>query len=228
MRVLARRGAIVAVVGPDGAGKSTLVSRLPETLGHPSVVVYMGVNPESTTHSLPTMRWAQRRGVAGGLLPAAAARRLPAAPARRSGAVLAELRAAITFTHRLADLGFRFAVGWRASRGGAVVIFDRYVYDARIDTLLDSQPLSARLYGRLAMALFPDPDLLIVLDAPSELLFERKREHPVERLDRLRAAYKSLAGGVPSSTMIDAGQPADDVLRATADTIRKHLAGDAP
>jgi thymidylate kinase len=108
------------------------------------------------------------------------------------------------------------------------VIFDRYVYDARIDTLLDSQPLSARLYGRLAMALFPDPDLLIVLDAPSELLFERKREHPVERLDRLRAAYKSLAGEVPSSTMIDAGQPADDVLRATADTIRKHLAGHAP
>jgi thymidylate kinase len=218
-----RRGLLVAVVGPDGAGKSTLVSRLPDAIGHPSLVVYMGVNPESTTHALPTMRWAQRRGMAGGLLPAGVPQRF----ARRRGGILPELRAAVTYTHRLADLGYRFAAGWRAARAGQAVVFDRYVYDARIDTLLARQPLSARMYARLVMALFPDPDLLLILDAPSELLYARKGEHSVAWLDGLRAAYGRLADEVPNSVLIDATQPADQVLRSTAAMIRTRLVGDA-
>jgi thymidylate kinase len=221
-----RRGLLVAVVGPDGAGKSTLVSRLPDAIGHPSLVVYMGVNPESTTHALPTMRWAQRRGMAGGLLPAAVAG-VPQRFAARSGGILSELRAAVNYTHRLADLGYRFAAGWRAARAGQAVVFDRYVYDARIDTLLARQPLSARTYARLVMALFPDPDLLLILDAPSELLYARKGEHSVAWLDGLRAAYGRLADEVPNSVLIDATQPADQVLRSTAAMIRTRLVGDA-
>lgn len=214
------------MVGPDGAGKSTLVSRLPDAIGLPTLVVYMGVNPESTTHALPTMRWAQRRGMAGGLLPAAVAG-VPQRLSRRRGGVLSELRSAVTYTHRLADLGYRFGAGWRAARGGSVVVFDRYVYDARIDTLLARQPLSARVYARIVMALFPDPDLLLILDAPSELLYARKREHPVAWLDRLRAAYGRVADEVPNSFLIDATQPADQVLQSTAAMIRARLAGDA-
>jgi thymidylate kinase len=221
-----RRGLLVAVVGPDGAGKSTLVSRLPDAIGHPSLVVYMGVNPESTTHALPTMRWAQRRGMAGGLLPAAVAG-VPQRFAGRTGGILSELRAAVTYTHRLADLGYRFAAGWRAARAGQAVVFDRYVYDARIDTLLARQPLSARMYARLVMALFPDPDLLLILDAPSELLYARKGEHSVVWLDGLRAAYGRLADEVPNSVLIDATQPADQVLRSTAAMIRTRLVGDS-
>jgi thymidylate kinase len=221
-----RRGLLVAVVGPDGAGKSTLVSRLSDAIGHPSLVVYMGVNPESTTHALPTMRWAQRRGMAGGLLPAAVAG-VPQRFAARSGGILSELRAAVTYTHRLADLGYRFAAGWRAARAGRAVVFDRYVYDARIDTLLARQPLSARMYARLVMALFPAPDLLLILDAPSELLYARKGEHSVVWLDGLRGAYGRLADEVPNSVLIDATQPADQVLRSTAAMIRTRLVGDA-
>jgi thymidylate kinase len=223
---MGRRGLLVAVVGPDGAGKSTLVSRLPDVIGHGSVVVYMGVNPESTTHALPTMRWAQRRGMTGGLLPAAVAG-VPRRFQRRTGGLLSELRAAVTYTHRLADLGYRFTVGWRAGRRGAVVVFDRYIYDARIDTLLARQPLSARVYARLVMALFPDPDLLLILDAPSELLYARKGEHSVIWLDRLRAAYATLADEVPNSVLVDVTQPADQVLHSTAAMIRTRLAGDA-
>jgi thymidylate kinase len=211
-----RRGLTVAVMGPDGAGKSTLVTRLPGALGRPSVVIYMGVNPESTTHCLPTMRWAQRRGPA-----------TPPATSRPRGRVRSEARAAVTHLHRLADLAYRFAVGRRARRRGAVVIFDRYVYDARIDVLLGQRSLQSRLFARTVLRWFPAPDLLLVLDAPSEVLYARKREHSVAWLDRLRAAYGALVREAPDGAVIDTAQPADRVLEAAAAEIRMRLVGDA-
>jgi thymidylate kinase len=204
-------------MGPDGAGKSTLVTRLPAVLGHRSVVIYMGVNPESTTHCLPTMRWAQRRGMAArGGDPLA------------SGPPPSALRSAVTHVHRLADLAYRFGVGWRASRRGAVVIFDRYVYDARIDVLLGSRSLQSRLFARAVTRWFPAPDLLLVLDAPSEVLYARKREHPVAWLDQLRAAYGALVRAAPDGALIDTAQPADRVLETAAAQIRMRLVGNAP
>jgi thymidylate kinase len=77
------------------------------------------------------------------------------------------------------------------------------------------------------MAIFPDPDLLVILDAPSELLYARKHEHSIEWLDQLRAAYGKLANEVPNSVLIDAAQPADQVLHSTAAMIRTRLVGDA-
>jgi len=216
-----RRGLTVAVMGPDGAGKSTLVTRLPGALGRPAVVIYMGVNPESTTHCLPTMRWAQRRGTAASRADGGAA-----AP-RPRGRVRSEARAAVTHVHRLADLAYRFGVGRRASRRGAVVIFDRYVYDARIDVLLGQRSLQSRLFARMALRWFPAPDLLLVLDAPSEVLYARKREHPVAWLDRLRAAYGALVREAPDGAVIDTAQPADRVLQTAAAEIRMRLVGDA-
>jgi hypothetical protein len=38
------------------------------------------------------------------------------------------------------------------------------------------------------------PDLVILLDAPAELLFARKGEHSPEVLDDWRAAYRELFG----------------------------------
>src|SRR3954453_1981206 len=93
-------GICVAVLGPDGAGKTTLVSALPGALGGDPLVVYMGVNRASQTHALPTLRWARRRGP-----PTRDAD--PAAPpgageTRRAGATL-PLRRVVTRVHLLLD-----------------------------------------------------------------------------------------------------------------------------
>src|SRR5690606_8303333 len=44
----------VALVGPDGSGKTTISRRLLETLPLPIKYVYMGVNPDSSNLMLPT------------------------------------------------------------------------------------------------------------------------------------------------------------------------------
>jgi thymidylate kinase len=179
------------VVGPDGAGKTTLVSALPGVLGGDTLVVYMGVNRDSRTHALPSMRWAQRR------VPAVA-------PAR--------LRRLVTRVHLLLDQAYRVGVGARARRRGRTVIFDRYVYDAEVDAAVEGRDRREQRLLRWIRRRFPAPDLVLVLDAPGDVLFTRKGEHDVGRLECLRGAYAVIAGDVPASTLIDVRQDATAVL----------------
>jgi hypothetical protein len=182
----------------------------------------MGANPDSTTHALPTMRWAQRRARSGGLPPKAVASRLPPSDSLR-GLSISGVRSLVTVVHRLLDVSYRYAVGVRACRRGTVVLFDRYVYDAAIDGRLARASWPERVFVWLTEQLFPAPDLLLVLDAPGEALYARKGEHSLARLDRLGAAYRALAARVPGATLIDATQPADQVLQAAATAINHRL-----
>jgi thymidylate kinase len=194
-------GVAVAVLGPDGAGKTTLVSALPGALGGDALVVYMGVNRDSQTHALPTMRWAQRR-----VAPA------PGAPTGARPRPLARPRRIVTRVHLLFDQAYRVGVGMRARRRGRTVIFDRYVYDAEVDAVVEGRDRREQQVLRWIRRRFPAPDLVVVLDAPGDVLLARKGEHDVERLDRLRRAYADIAADVAAVAVIDVRQDAAAVL----------------
>jgi hypothetical protein len=51
-----RRPFTVALVGADGAGKTTVARSLPAILPFPAVYLYMGVAPASSNYALPTTR----------------------------------------------------------------------------------------------------------------------------------------------------------------------------
>ena len=80
----------VALVGPDGAGKTTVARELARELPLPTTYLYMGVAPGSSNRLLPTTRVVhalrRRRGV-----PTEPG---PAGVGRRSGAVRSLLRLA--------------------------------------------------------------------------------------------------------------------------------------
>ena len=46
----------VALIGPDGAGKSTISRRLQASINRPIKYVYMGINLEASNIMLPTTR----------------------------------------------------------------------------------------------------------------------------------------------------------------------------
>ena len=128
-----QRGFTVALVGPDGAGKSSVARRLASELPLPSSYLYMGVNPASGNHLLPTTRAVaalrRRFGGAGDTGPGLRASERPTgtldAPSRtRGGAARTVLRLA----NRLAEEWYRQAIAWRHVRRGDVVILDRHYY----------------------------------------------------------------------------------------------------
>lgn len=136
-------------------------------------------------------------------------------------------RGAVASIAKVIDLWLDYTLGYLARILPGVirtelVLFDRCFYDL----LVDSKRIR---YGgppwllRNAARLSPGPDLVILLDAPAEVLRSRKQEVPVEEVARQRAAYLDLARTLPSAVVVNAAQPAEDVVRDALAAILDHL-----
>ena len=217
----------VALIGPDGSGKTTVAAALATVLPLPVRYLYMGVSADSSNIMLPTTRIARRVKRAIGASPdtagppshdAIAARRRPSSLPRR---VLRAGRAALRLGNRSAEEWYRQLVAWRWQRQGAIVIYDRHFfidYHAYDVSGAHARSIEQRIHGLLLRRL-PKPDLVVYLDAPGEVLRARKGEGTVEALEERRAEYRAMASLVPRFVEVDATQPVDAVVIAVADNI---------
>lgn len=199
---LLRRGSSIVLLGPDGAGKSTLARALEEEKPLRARRVYMGTNRESANVALPAARWIEEHRKALG-------------PKTWRGYRL--LLKGLGFASRLAEQWYRYAVARYHLLRGRLVIFDRYVYDALATT--EGATLRARLRRRLLRAGAPAPDLVVVLDAPGDVLWQRKREHTPELLERQRRAYLELRDRLPRIAVVDATRGADAVRKTVVSLV---------
>jgi thymidylate kinase len=76
---------------------------------------------------------------------------------------------------------------------------------------------------RAAARLAPAPDLVILLDAPPEVLRARKQEVPMDEVVRQRTAYLELARTLRSVVVVNAGQPPEHVIHDAVTAIMDHL-----
>jgi thymidylate kinase len=103
-----------------------------------------------------------------------------------------------------------------------LVMHDRHLVDALVD------PRRYRYGGpswllRLIWRLAPKPDLVILLDAPPEVLQARKQEVHVEESARQREAYLSLVRTMGNGHVVDAARPLKWVVGDVNDIILRHL-----
>jgi thymidylate kinase len=208
----------VALVGLDGAGKTTVAKRLERSLPVPARYVYMGLNREASTHVLPTTRIVRAmRARARSGHPAALGGRSKAGVADAAGTPIAPRRGrigtAVRLANRLAEEWFLQLVVWFHQARGRVVIIDRHFLSDfyGTDVVAQDRSLARRLHGLALSRLYPRPDLMVFLDAPPEVLFARKGEGTIETLAERREDYLALRDVVPRFAVVDADRPVDVV-----------------
>jgi thymidylate kinase len=104
-----------------------------------------------------------------------------------------------------------------------LVLFDRYFPD----TLVDARRYrygGPRWVLRLIWSLIPKPNLVILLDAPTEVIQARKQEVSCPETERQRWAYRTLVEALPTGCIVDAAQPLDRVATAAGTVVLECLA----
>ncbi len=222
-----RRALSVALIGPDGAGKTSVARRLSGVLDVPVHYLYMGVNADASGVLLPTTRlvraWRRARGGGGRV------RRIdrrsaygspPKAGSRR------RIRSAVRTVNLIAEEWYRQLVARRYARRGGVVVFDRHFvpdyYAHDIAPSAGSRPLERRIHG-FFLRRYPRPDLAILLDAPADVLHARRPENSIEFLGRRKTDYAHLSRFAARTRTVDASQPLEQVTDAVATAIREAL-----
>ena len=200
-RVTAHTGIHVLVAGPDGTGKSTLADALPDRCA--------GMfKRQGRIHWRP------------GVLP-------------RPGRLVGKPEADVTKPHARAPLGRATSValllyywadsfvgGWAAHIGlgvrNGLLIVERGWWDIRVDPRRYRLDVPAWLVRGLG-ALLPHPDLAILLQAPSDVLLDRKRELDAAELDRQMVGWRTALPHNVDVVVVDATASPE----ATADAARE-------
>jgi thymidylate kinase len=221
----------VALIGADGAGKTSLARALERSRELSVKYVYMGINAEASNLVLPTTRALRalkralgRGGNEGGPPDPARARR----PRRGLRGLLSRTKSGVLNLNLVCEEWYRVAVARRYERRGHVVVFDRHFYADywAHDVAGAERPRSflRRLHGRL-LARLPQPDCTILLDAPAEVLFARKAEGTLELLERRRQEYLDLRPQLANCTLVDASRPPREVEAEVLALLRGLCAG---
>lgn len=220
---------LIALVGPDGAGKSLVAHRAVAALGQRAQYLYMGVSLESSNVMLPTTRLARyvRRSrvrppaTRDATRATASAEPRPRAPRTPRGTARSLLRLA----GWIAEEWYRQVLIWIAEARGRVVVVDRHFFldFYAHDILGQDRPLARRLHGLMLEHLYPRPDLVIFLDAPAAVLLARKGEGTLESLERRRLEYLAAAPHVRRFVTVDSSCPPDDVVNTVLAIVRQAL-----
>jgi thymidylate kinase len=196
---LAAGGSLVAIVGGDGAGKSTAVDDLSTWLGKEilTTTVHLGKPPRSLLS----------RAVRGAMGLAASIRRSPtsskeALRASLDGSSDMTIRSRARLVWEVCTARDRYRAYRRARRAasdGAIVVCDRFPLEEirTMDGAVTAADPATATRGRLVEALaarerryyerIARPDLLVVLRADPDVAMERRRGGPGESLVRPRS-----------------------------------------
>ena len=195
-------GIFVAILGPDGAGKSTLIEHLERDLAG-------AFRRTARFHLMPGIF---RKRCGGG--PVTNPHGKP--PRSRFTSLLKLGYYLLDYT-----LGYLFKIR-PALVKSTLVLFDRYYDDLLVD------PRRYRYGGPMRLArwfrrFIPQPDLWLILDVPEEEIYRRKQEVPLEEIRRQRKAYRCLATELQNAVFLDGSRPLEELAREAEEVILEYM-----
>jgi len=206
-------GAVIAILGVDGAGKSTVIQAILPGLNaatHNAVFV-LHLRP-SLLPPLSRLK-GRKESPAGTIVEPHSSK-----PSGYLGSLCRLLYLSLDYV-----LGYWLIIRPRIAKRPALVIFDRYAYDMGLDPSRFRIGVPGWVAGWFA-ALAPEPDLIICLHGNPEIICARKQELPLEetrrQVEALRAFAARKKGAILIATDSSVEETRDQVLQALGDVLR--------
>lgn len=199
-----RGGALVAFIGPDGSGKSTIIDRVSNKfkLIYPYQKVY-----HTRFELLPELRSGLGLSNINKKQPedkkvVVADEKVVANDNQESQSMISKIVSWIVLCYYTFEFFLGKLIFFRINRKGRLVLFDRFYYDFFV------QPKTRNLVWGFKKFLFlfvPKPDIIIHLYADGETVFARKGELNVAEIDLQNSLFAKLLQGDCRYNIFDTG-----------------------
>lgn len=215
-----KKGLSVAFLAPDGGGKSTIIKGITESCAdYFTEVSYFHFRPEWLKNlgqihiANPTQERCENREP--GTEP-------PPNATPHDVKLQSKLKSFVRFMYYNVDfiLGTWFKIN-PLKRKNHLIIFDRYYYDYFADTIrykYDLNPGLIRWFARF----IPRPDVVFILDADTEVIWNRKKEVPLEEVARQRKAYASILDMNLNGKLINVDRDVAAIVAEVTNIILNH------
>ena len=212
----------IAIIGQDGAGKTTMSNMVLQKLPLKMKYIYMGRNVESGNIMLPTSWlihyykiYKYKKSHKGLNFDEAKKLSLHELDKNRKVDTRGKIAATLRLMNRLFEEWFRLSISWYYQLLGYLVVYDRHFifdYAPNPNDNHKNYRLTEKIHNWSLSNLYEKPGLVIFLNAPAEVLFSRKGEATLEYLKAKNDVFLKTGERMPNFKIVDASKPLDQVF----------------
>lgn len=218
----------IALVGLDGSGKTTVARHLEKFSPSPCKYLYMGQSIHTNNVILPTTRLArylklhviskddEKLGNAHTEKPNSGDLHYGYGGRKRG-----PVRVSVGLLNRIVEAWWRQLLSLNYQLQGYIVVYDRhFLIEAAVEAAISrgkKNNIIHQLEYRIFRLFYPKPKLIIFLDTPEQVLYERKSEATLKSQATRRAAILEVGGRMLNFVIVDANRPLERVI---ADVMR--------
>ena len=181
----------IVLIGPDGSGKTTIAQHLLKELPFPVKYIYMGFVIDSANKMLPTTRMINKlKKISENKINenSNSVLKNKVTKINTLKVIMLKIKEIFRLMNWQLEEFYRFGLAYIYQHRGFVVLFDRYfLFDYHVHNILQN-----RFHQFMLEYIYPKPELVIYLDAPPEIISERKGELSVEQIKKQREKYLDL------------------------------------